>query len=437
MSKFLSLMAIYWVSSLIGITRAGESGEERLAKLIFLHSIRVEEVDAPLRKKIEALNASYVKALERQAEEAQKAGKLEDLLAIRSEVDHVNSNGKPGEKPFSGDAKMRQKYNEAGSAFASQSSAERSELLANHLAELEALKVELTKSGDLKTAIEVDTYLKGLESDKAVPAHVPTPGRSDRISFATNTVKESPLLSGVPFLGNLDLETGIYEIRERVVLGSDEPERREDRYGHVVAFPGTVFNGGEFFINNGSLKATGSLLEGVDLNVDLHGEVFATDCIFDGGKIRKGGAWGVKWFSAKWTMQNCVLHGCFIAPMKVGANGVKLTNCTVIGATLSPGEYVEKPVEESANEWRQIERCHFIHCEIPESILLMTEDCVFENCTFVADIEAVKPERSSTVTMYFTGGIPSPPAGNNRVKFKGENAIALKKSYGSTVKHGF
>lgn len=413
---------------------AEESGEEQLSALTFAHSVEMEEAEKPFRENIATLNANYIAALERQSAKAQSSGNLEELLQFKKEIEHVTESGTPGTDSYPGAEDLRAKYSEAVAGFAEQNSSEKAKVAVRHAAEMEQLKIELTKSGDLTTALKVDQILKGLATSEQSP---PSVRSSPDTSFATNQIDESPIFEGEAFHGELELERGVYKLDGRVMLGSDVPEKREDRFGNVVAPAGTVFQGGELFINNGSLHATQSLFTGVDLNVDLHGEFFGKDCLFDEGKLRKGGAWSVKYYSAKWTLENCVLNKCFIDPMRPRANGVKITECTVIGATISPGEYYETPVEEAESEWRQVERCLFIDCKIPESFLLMTKDCVFEDCTFVADIDDVSPERSTTVTLYFRNGFPSPPTGNDRVTFEAEDASEVRKNFGSNLKHEF
>ncbi len=425
-------LLILFLSPLQG--SAEESGEDQLSALTFAHSVEMEEAEKPFRENIEALNANYIAALQRESAKVQSSGNLEELLQFRKEIERVTEFGTPGTDPYPGADSLRTKYSEAVTAFTEQNWIEKAKVAVRHATELEELKIELTKDGDLATAMKVDQILKGLEISEPSP---PSVRPASNGVFATNTVVDSPIFEGDAFHGELELERGVYKLNGQVMLGSDVPEKREDRFGNVVAPAGTVFQGGELFINNGSLRATQGLFQGVDLNVDLHGEFVGTDCIFDEGKLRKGGAWSVKYYSAKWTLDNCVLHKCFVDPFRPRANGVKITGCTIIGASLSAGEYYETPVEESEHEWRKVERCLFIDCEIPESFLLMTEDCVFDNCTFIEDIDDVNPEKSATVKLYFQDALPSPPRGNGRVTFEAEAASELRKEFGSTLKHEF
>ena len=416
-----------------------ESGADQLAKLIFIHSVEIEEAEKPYRAKLDELNGNYIKALEREAEKAQKAGQLDSLLAIRTEIKHVEENGAPGSAPFPRHLEMRTQYSEAAAIFAQKNIAALSSPIKRHIGELAELKTELTKAGELETAVAISRRIESMSGSASAGTPVsPTNSASGRtLQLATNEIADSPIFSEVITAEEVDLEKGVYKLPGRVMIGDDDREPREDRFGHVSVPPGSTLQEGEIFINNGSVTAETSLFSGVDLNVDLHGELNAEECIFDGGKLRKGGAWSVKYYSAKFTLENCLLNKCFPEPMKPRANGVKITECTVIEATISPAEYYETPVEESESEWRMVERCLFINCEIPESFLLMTSDCVFENCEFVKDIDDVAPEKSASIRMYFRNSEVAPPAGNNQITFKGEDAIDMKKNFGSDLSFDF
>jgi len=439
MRKSFCLVAILFASACSHPASARESGADQLAKLLFIHSVEVEEAEKPYREAIGQLNDNYNQALERAAGKAQKAGQLEQLLSIRNEIKHVQEQGAVGETPYPGHEEMREKYAKAAADIAKQNRSELISTVSRHQGELTKLKVDLTKAGDLEAAMDVSRLIElltnSLTGDSPVPA--PQTASSKGIKFATNAVKDTPLNSDIITATTVELEPGVYELTGKLMLGDDEQEDKEDQFGHVVVPPGSVVRGGELFVNNGSITATGSLFVGTELIVDLHGELKATDCIFDGGKLRKGGAWSTKYYSAKFTLVNCLLNGVFPVPLSPRANGIKVTECTIIGATIAPGEYYETPVEESQNEWRLVERCVFVDCEIPESFLLMTADCVFENCEFIEDIDDVAPEKSATIQMYFRKSAVNPPAGNNRVKFKGEDVIAFRKNFGSVLEYDF
>ncbi|MEX2580776.1 MAG: hypothetical protein WD342_17085 [Verrucomicrobiales bacterium] len=420
-----------------GHSGAEDSGARRLDTLLFAHSVEMEDVDKAFRERIEKLNADYVRALEREAVARQQAGRLEDVLALRAEMEHVEEFGRPGEEAYPDHSTLRGKYAAAASDIERENWIARRPNLEKHIGELEDLKIDLTKAGDLETAVEVSRHLGDLTASLADQAANPVAAGAKRGTsrFVDEVVTDSPLHSGERFSDEVELKPGVYEFSAPVVIG--DPVSGDPQPGTVEIPPGTTFRDGEMLVDQGTVTATESLFSEFDLAVDLGGSFAATACLFDRGRIRKGGAWTVRNYSAKWTFENCVFNGVFLFPLTQRPNGIKMTECTVIGVDIPPAEYYDTPVKESQHEWRQVERCLFVNCSIPESVLLMTEDCVFENCTFVPDIESVEPEKSARITLYFRNSPVEPPPGNNRVVFKGEPSLGLRKDFGATVKHDF
>lgn len=411
-----------------------ESGADQLAKLIFIHSVEIEEAEKPYRAKLAELNGNYIKALEREAEKAQSAGQLEQLLAVRNEIDHVRTNGALGNAPFPGDAMLRQKYNEAAAQFAKENQSALVSTLQKHIGELKELKVTLTKAGDLESAIEASKHILALNNSLTNPNAAPVSGGTSSPKFSDKVITTSPLHGVERFYGNEKLEPGIYEFPGPVAIGGGKVD---DPKAYIELQPGTTIRGGRFLADDGALTAEGVLFSDVDLQVDLGATLTATDCLFDRGRQRKGGAWTTKYYSAKWIFDNCVFYQSFLELTRARDNGLKVQNCTIIGADIVSPEYYESPVEESSSEWRQVERCHFINCNIPEKFLLMTEDCIFENCTFDNDIDTIEPEKSARVTLHFRNSPVQPPPGSDRITFNGKNDLELKKSAGAQLEHDF
>jgi len=74
------------------------------------------------------------------------------------------------------------------------------------------------------------------------------------------------------------------------------------------------------------------------------------------------------------------------------------------------------PVGNDQNEWMQIENCRFVHCKVPESFLLMTENCVFDGCTFGRAEDGIPITTPVTMTINLINPTSSEPkSGTNRV----------------------
>lgn len=106
---------------------------------------------------IAALGANYTRLLQTAADQAQKAGQLEPLLALRRELERFAREGaEPPATP--GDAvpvlvKWREAYNRQYAAIMSDHATVMATLTTRYLEHLDFMKMELTKSGNVKEAL--------------------------------------------------------------------------------------------------------------------------------------------------------------------------------------------------------------------------------------------------------------------------------------------
>ena len=114
--------------------------------------------------------------------------------------------------------------------------------------------------------------------------------------------------------------------------------------------------------------------------------------------------------------------------------GVRATNCTFYGVEFSKLKYLKDAAEEVKMDWLQIKNCRFVDCVIPESLLIATQECVFENCTFGEPEPSVVASEMITVKMYLPSAIPAPKLGPNRA-VQMIDAAKIPVPAGSTLKH--
>lgn len=437
---FLAILLLFLSSGRVSSQDDSQpSAEQRLGQLMFAHSVEIEEVDKPFRDQLSELNKNYVNALNLLSGKIQKAGNLEGILNIQQEIKSVETTGAPGTAEFPEHEDYRKKYATAAKTIESNRNAAVNAVLNRQIPELEALKTALTKEGDLDGALRVARTIENLRSEttggQLAPATqapvAPASGDTVPPGLVQTPISDGPLRGGPPVVGIVNLEPGVYEIPDRIVVG--DPKATGEIKGYITIAPGSTIKGTEILVDEGSITVKDSLFTRSTVQLDLGGSLEAEKCVFDRCKLAKGGAWTVKWFSARWTLTGCVLNQCFIDTSNPRFNGLKLVECTVVRTTLSPTVYYENPVEESEHEWRQVERCLFVDCEIPESTLLMMEDCVFENCRFVPDISNVSPEKRVSRKLYAREPLPEPPPGNDDVSFRVESADKIHKQVGSEL----
>ena len=176
---------------------------------------------------------------------------------------------------------------------------------------------------------------------------------------------------------------------------------------------------------------------------DIHGSLFresrfedalgdrfvAVDTFFENVTMNKTGGWFVDLWSSRWSFGNCVFAGKFMCS-KLNATdySVRALNCTIHDATLPPIVYKRDPSKEAQSAELRFTNCRFVRCEVPESFLAATMDCVFEDCAFSDKREDwAKATKQITVSASIAGKAAPPASYENgmlKITFKPAEAVA-------------
>ncbi|MCW0218642.1 MAG: hypothetical protein OJI67_10000 [Prosthecobacter sp.] len=193
----------------------------------------------------------------------------------------------------------------------------------------------------------------------------------------------SPFDVDAPLRGKIDIAAGKYTPKYKIILGAKvNPTDKRLEPATVTTPRGTEISRADILIDEGLWQAEGTKFAQTQLRIDLGGALVAYHSLFEDCTLSKGGVWFVKWHSSKWTFEDCVFTRQFISPLKINDIGIKAKNCTFYDVPLAIFQFKEDTGSEVKNEWMQMENCRFINCDVPESFLLMTKNCVFDSCTF-------------------------------------------------------
>jgi hypothetical protein len=218
-----------------------------------------------------------------------------------------------------------------------------------------------------------------------------------------------------PFAGRIHFAAGEYRMKERLILGGPDPVSPDVKsVGRAFSAPGARLVGGAVFIDKGSWQAEGTLFAGIEIKAEFGATFEAKDSLFSAARLGKGGGWFGDAFSSKWTFRNCAFAGSFISPWKVIDIGVQVEGCTFHEVDFPALVYAKDAGKEVARDWFQIRNSRFINCKIPESLLIATKDCVFENCTFGSPEEDLRIETPVKTTVYLTDTRQAPVTGPMR-----------------------
>jgi hypothetical protein len=109
-----------------------------------------------------------------------------------------------------------------------------------------------------------------------------------------------------------------------------------------------------------------------------------------------------------------VINGSFMRGWKVSEVGMKLDSCTLIDLDLGPVIFREDASAELTKGWLTIQNCRFIRCRVPESLALLTRNCVFEKCTFAPAEEKLQTKAPLQATLYIQDCTNQPQTGPGR-----------------------
>jgi hypothetical protein len=230
-------------------------------------------------------------------------------------------------------------------------------------------------------------------------------------------------------------------------LAADEPAWRYKTWGSDIAIPEGAYRGdakGVHVENDRTVaigpgavvegaklhgdrsphwKIDGSLLRDVEITGDLGLQFEAKNSAFEGCALHKSGGWFVDAYSTRWSFENCVFSRDFIGKnFGVGDYSIRAVNCTFYNLTLPKIGYKGDPANFAQSDNLKFDHCRFVTCEVNDSFLLATVDCVFEECRFPARHEDIpKAQKPLPVSAYVVSHANAPKSydiGPSTVEFK-------------------
>jgi hypothetical protein len=215
------------------------------------------------------------------------------------------------------------------------------------------------------------------------------------------------------WLGDVRLRPGAYTQTKRVTVGQADPQTS----GHVYTTPRTMITAskdGEILVMDGEWRAEGTLFKNGKFRAFLNGQFIGKDSLYENCNMVKWGVKNARLFSSKWSFENCVISKNFIKQWTTVGTGVKIQNCTFYEVNFSPITYRADAGVEARDEWMTVKNCRFVGCSVPESFLIVTQDCIFENCKFGPADEAMVLKTPIKTRIYMNNREEKPMTGTGR-----------------------
>jgi predicted Ser/Thr protein kinase len=202
----------------------------------------------------------------------------------------------------------------------------------------------------------------------------------------------------------------------------------------IVVGPGTLIDGGRFvsadvLSHETRWQVQRSLFRKVELSLCLDARFEANQSVFDECFFSRRSQWNWVLWDTRWSFEDCVFSKRFaFDPLWVRSYSVRAIGCTFYDIELPRITYrtddKSNPSEQAQSRELRFERCRFVNCVVPESLLASTIDCVFDNCIFTTNENTglSKASKPIVVNAFIVPGKTKPPqsytSGKLQVNFK-------------------
>lgn len=180
----------------------------------------------------------------------------------------------------------------------------------------------------------------------------------------------------------------------------------------------------------------GTIMRRVSLNGQLGVAMTARNSVFENCDLSKTGGWFVSWWGSHWKFENCIFTGKFMhGDIPPGDYEVHAVQCTFYDIKLPTIGIRDDPTYLQKDHMAFV-KCHFVRCDVPETFLAATVDCVFEDCHFPGKRQAWPAEMTPLKVNAMYSGLSDAPEsflnGPLSVKFTEAPEIS---GAGSTLRH--
>lgn len=407
------------------------------------YNVEILLIEAKGQDRIDDLYRKYVAGVERLRDRFQAAGDLDNTVKANEEIESAEKDQKPGTKDFPGIERMREVLAEEEARIRAEVITRKVPVKTALVEKMDLIKIELTKAGKLDQARAVRDEILALQAElESAPLEVPdlaepsppgsSPGSTPRL--VSTSGGSLPVLPSGKMGGEVRLEPGIYRLKEAIQGGDGGIKDHPHRFVQLFVPEGTSIERERIYIDEGKVFIEGSRFREIELAADLGGHYDARRSLFDEVTFRKGGAW-MSGYSAKFVFDNCVFHESnFLRPGKP-AMGFKITRSTFVNCEFDPVAFKKEDdaTVEAQREWLTIENCHFIGCEIPQSLAYLTKNCLFEDCRFGPFDETMPLKTKMEVTLYHGAEPFDPPPDRDEGLFKVEDGRNRVGRFGASI----
>jgi|GEM_PF-948880 len=372
--------------------------------------IAASEIRSKFEKDRSDLGEKFVGALQKLEAGLQEKGALDDLLAVQKERELFVKSGSLGSDGIADLSRLRTLYTESRAPIDSGEKEETVRLMEAYLKQLETLQPELTRGGEIETAVVVknegERIRRSIKDESASVAGL-NPEAATAAALA--------MLQSIPDMNHAPVGVDIFKLEKwppKVTLPKANYRIEGTRYQgdemgrEILLLPGSVFRGADkqarWIAGRATLVAREVAFDGFTFQADLSSQLFFVKCHFKDMNVGKAGPWSSGRFMTRWQFRECRIEGSFTEKWNSRDFGLQMVNCQVERVEFPSIEYDkgDEPSEFAGQDWAMVRNTHFRKCVIPVSVLSLLDDCSFAECRFIDDPSPVAFATKITRTIY-------------------------------------
>lgn len=352
------------------------------------------------RKKIGEAYLAQLTALER---EYSAKGALDPVLELQKEREVFEKSRETGGGSLDALRVIRdnlQRELATSEAKTAKSVAELDEVFHKRLGQI---LVEQTKAGNFEEAKAAKAILDGLATVSTVPALVAPSSGTKRAPWSAPAPADESVLDGGVFLEPITLPLGTHHLRNKISIGIRTPA---PHFNDIYLLEGTkIFcaETGEIFLTLGKGNAFGVVFDSAYVTGGLNADWHFINCAFDNTRLAKGDGWAAKHQASMWKFENCHIKGSFFPTWNTQDVGYNVESTTFDDVKFPDLEYRAEAGTLAQTAALVMKNCRFQSCDLPLSVLITTENCVFERCTFRGDSAAFSISSPLSVKVFSSG----------------------------------
>ncbi len=369
-------------------------------------------VSAAVNKKVE-MSKKYVTALNALEKTLAANGELDVIIRLREERESVDKTGSTTAHQDKQIVALREKYLKGLAVIEEETKAVRIKAAAAFSKKAQEAEKALTKALKVDEALALRKEAERLSVEIAGGTATEQPLAANPFeNLAEMTtlkplkpipmpvenppVVDKPFAIKGPWLTSLTIPAGKYKMKERALIG----DRGKQAWVTIVLAPGSTLTGSEkapLDMSAGKFVSSKSRFDRMQLTADLACAYFFQSCAFVDCEFIRGGVWSGGVPAARFYFDGCLIKGDFAHTLNTDDYGLRVQNSVFEEVTLPSMHYRKLQPGSLVNSSSfRVANCRFVKCKVPTSFLLLTRDCVFENCTLMDDPK--KPSGDDEIT---------------------------------------